>query len=337
PRLRAPGVPGWLRAPAPLGGSHPLSPRAPLRVRHRLRQHAGGGRTERLCGPSRAHPGPSEPCRVAGAATRPVPARRRAGRERRRAPAADQGLRAPRRVRVRRPRLGRRLRYGRLLHYAAPGTSQAALRDALREGRVTGVSATLGAVPPLLREPSALFTTGRKTSAVAGHLLTLWLAAALVVPRLHARRRRRVAAAFAQRTLRALGVSLRVRRERPRCDGPRLLVANHISWLDVYAVNAVEEARFVAKSETRTWPLLGAITAAFDSLFIIRGSCRDAARVKDAAAAALRHGDTIVVFPEGTTTDGTVLRRFYPALFQAAIDAGAAVQPVAIRYPNDDG
>jgi len=202
---------------------------------------------------------------------------------------------------------------------------------------VTGVSATLGAVPPLLREPSALFTTGRKTSAVAGHLLTLWLAAALVVPRLHARRRRRVAAAFAQRTLRALGVSLRVRRERPRCDGPRLLVANHISWLDVYAVNAVEEARFVAKSETRTWPLLGAITAAFDSLFIIRGSCRDAARVKDAAAAALRHGDTIVVFPEGTTTDGTVLRRFYPALFQAAIDAGAAVQPVAIRYPNDDG
>jgi 1-acyl-sn-glycerol-3-phosphate acyltransferase len=189
----------------------------------------------------------------------------------------------------------------------------------------------------MLPVPRALLTTGRKTSAVAGHLLTLWLGAALVIPRLRARQRQHLAAALARRTLRTLGVSLRVRRERRRHDGPRLLVANHISWLDVYALNAVEEARFVAKSETRTWPLLGTITAAFDALYIVRGSCRDAARVKDVAAAALRHGDTIAVFPEGTTTDGTALRRFYPALFQAAIDAGAAVQPVAIRYPNADG
>jgi len=199
------------------------------------------------------------------------------------------------------------------------------------------VSAAIRPLPgPVARWPRFL-ETSRKTSAALGHLFTLWVGAELVIPRLDPRRRQRVAAWFARRTLEALDVTIRVRETCPATTGPRLLVANHISWLDVYALNAVLEARFVAKSETRTWPLLGVITQAFDTFYVVRESFRDAARVKDAVAAALRQGDTIVVFPEGTTTDGTLLRRFYPAFFQAAIDASVAVQPVAIRYPGYHG
>jgi 1-acyl-sn-glycerol-3-phosphate acyltransferase len=89
--------------------------------------------------------------------------------------------------------------------------------------------------------------------------------------------------------------------------------------------------------ETRRWPIAGTVAAGFDAFFIVRGSPRDAARVKDRVAAALRAGERVAVFPEGTTSDGTRLRRFHAALFQAAVDACARVQPVAIRYPLPDG
>ena len=199
------------------------------------------------------------------------------------------------------------------------------------------VGAAIRPIPDPVARWRRFLETGRKTSAALGHLFTLWVGAELVIPRLDPRRRQRVAAGFARHTLKALDVTIRVRETCPDTNGPRLLVANHVSWLDVYALNAVLQARFVAKSETRTWPLLGVITRAFDTLYVVRGSFRDAARVKDAVAAALCQGDTIVVFPEGTTTDGTLLRRFYPAFFQAAIDASVPVQPVAIRYPGYHG
>jgi 1-acyl-sn-glycerol-3-phosphate acyltransferase len=114
-------------------------------------------------------------------------------------------------------------------------------------------------------------------------------------------------------------------------------VANHVSWLDAYALGALWPARFVAKIETASWPLAGTIARRFDAMFILRGSFRDAARVKEHVAAVLAAGDSVVVFPEATTTDGTQLGRFHPALFQAAIDAGAIVQPVALRYARPDG
>jgi 1-acyl-sn-glycerol-3-phosphate acyltransferase len=120
-------------------------------------------------------------------------------------------------------------------------------------------------------------------------------------------------------------------------DGPLLVVANHVSWLDVYLLNALATARFVAKSDVRDWPLVGPIAAAFGTFFIVRGSYRDAARVKNAIADALLRGERVVVFPEGTTTDGTRVSRFYAALLQAAVDTGAPVQPVAIRYVGPDG
>ena len=128
-----------------------------------------------------------------------------------------------------------------------------------------------------------------------------------------------------------------MRGEVPAAGVPVLLVANHVSWLDSYALNTVNAARFVAKSEVAGWPVVGRVAAAFGTFFIKRGCYRDAARTKDRVAGALRRGQAVAAFPEGTTSEGDIVRPFFPALLQAAVDAGTAVQPVAIRYRNRSG
>ena len=139
------------------------------------------------------------------------------------------------------------------------------------------------------------------------------------------------------RLLDAVGVDVRVRGARPLLAGPVLMVANHVSWIDVQALGAVAGTRFVAKTEVRDWPVIGAMAARFGTLFIRRGSLRDAARVKNTLTKLLVTGERIVVFPEGTTTDGSRVGPFYAALLQAAVDAAIPVQPVAIRYVEPDG
>ena len=115
--------------------------------------------------------------------------------------------------------------------------------------------------------------------------------------------------------------------------GPVLLLANHVSWLDILAIHAVcPRARFVSKADVRAWPLLGWLVASVGTLFIERERKRDALRVVHQVAAALADGDTIAVFPEGTTGDGRVLLPFHANLLQAAISGGHPVQPVALRY-----
>ncbi len=180
-------------------------------------------------------------------------------------------------------------------------------------------------------------TRARRATRLARHLVRVYTSARRRAPRLHLPARLELAGAFAREMLEALEVRARVcGRPFPATD-PVLIVANHVSWLDMYALNAVTGARFVAKSEVRGWPFFGTIAERFDTLFIVRGSYRDAARMRTEVARALRDGDRVVVFPEGTTSDGKTLGRFYPALFQAAIDAHAPVQPVAIRYLDGRG
>lgn len=168
-------------------------------------------------------------------------------------------------------------------------------------------------------------------------MTALWLAATVVAPRLPPPARRRLARQRARRTLYAFDARLRSFGTPPPSGEPLLVVANHVSWLDVYAVGAHLDARFVAKAETRSWPVAGTITERFDSIFIVRGSFRDAYRVTNRVAAALRAGERVVVFPEATTTPGHRVRPFFGALFQAAIDARVRVLPVAIRYPDPLG
>ena len=115
--------------------------------------------------------------------------------------------------------------------------------------------------------------------------------------------------------------------------GATLLLANHVSWLDIAALHAVApQARFVSKADVLDWPLLGWLIRGAGTLFIERERKRDALRVLHQVADALRAGDTVAVFPEGTTGDGPNLLPFHANLLQAAISTGTPVQGVALRY-----
>jgi 1-acyl-sn-glycerol-3-phosphate acyltransferase len=116
-----------------------------------------------------------------------------------------------------------------------------------------------------------------------------------------------------------------------------LIVTNHISWLDVFVLNAVVPMRFVAKSEVRSWPVIGWLCARAQTIFIERGKARSAARINVQLVSLLQRGECLAIFPEGTTTDGKQVAHFHASLLQPAIDAAAKVHPVAIRYQNQDG
>ncbi|MFG6487454.1 lysophospholipid acyltransferase family protein [Roseateles sp. BYS78W] len=133
------------------------------------------------------------------------------------------------------------------------------------------------------------------------------------------------------KTLRILGITLKA--EGTALPAGHLLVANHISWLDIAAVHAVlPQARFVSKADVKHWPLVGALVEGVGTLFIERASKRDALRVVHQTAAALQAGDCVAVFPEGTTGAGTELLPFHANLLQAAISVEAPVLPLVLRW-----
>ena len=136
---------------------------------------------------------------------------------------------------------------------------------------------------------------------------------------------------WSRQMLGILGVQLVVRGTPPE-RGPMLLVANHLSWLDILVMDAAHPARFVSKADVKHWPVLGALITGAGTLYIERESRRDAMRVVHQMAAALQAHDTVAVFPEGTTGDGRELLPFHANLIQAAISAHAPVMPVALDF-----
>jgi len=112
---------------------------------------------------------------------------------------------------------------------------------------------------------------------------------------------------------------------------PLLYVANHISFLDIVVISGLTDVRFLSKHTLRYWPLFGMLARMSGTLFIQRGKRSLIARVINTVRDALSKSH-IVVFPEGTTTLGEEVKHFHSGLFQAAIDAGVPVQPIAIRY-----
>jgi 1-acyl-sn-glycerol-3-phosphate acyltransferase len=178
----------------------------------------------------------------------------------------------------------------------------------------------------------------RRLSAVALHLLVgAVLALALFggpAPR-QAARRQAVLRAWQARLCRLLGVELRVS-GRPH-PGPALLVCNHVSWLDIPVLGAVVPGHFLAKAELRSWPFLGWLAARAGTLFVARGERGAMDRAVMEMVWILRRGAPVVAFPEGTTTDGTRVRRFHGPMFEAAILAAVPVQPVALRFQDAHG
>jgi 1-acyl-sn-glycerol-3-phosphate acyltransferase len=114
-----------------------------------------------------------------------------------------------------------------------------------------------------------------------------------------------------------------------------LLVINHTSWADVFVVAAVTPARFVAKAEIARWPLIGRFAAGVGTIFVERGRRHAVKRVNHMATLRLRSGQSVGIFPEGTTTDGSCLLRFHANLVQAAVDAQSPVIPLALQYLQD--
>lgn len=112
----------------------------------------------------------------------------------------------------------------------------------------------------------------------------------------------------------------------------RVVVANHVSWIDTFAMNAVLPCRFVAKSEIGHWPLLGILVTRAGTLYVERGRRHAVASINHAIRDHLKAGETIALFPEGTTCDGGVLLPFHSNLLAPAVEIGTPVWPLAIRY-----
>lgn len=175
-----------------------------------------------------------------------------------------------------------------------------------------------------------------RASRLAVHLARGAITVAVVFPFLGPRSRMRRVQKWSRRLLLVLGVRLRVRGKLP---GRRaaLIVANHVSWIDIFLINAVRPSRFVGKSEIRSWPIIGWLAAAAGTLFIQRGKRRDAGRVSVQVAECLAAGERFAVFPEGNTTAGDRVQSFHASLIQPAIAAGVPVYPAAIRFLRPDG
>lgn len=129
--------------------------------------------------------------------------------------------------------------------------------------------------------------------------------------------------------LRILGIKL-IRHGKAAGRG-RVIVANHVSWLDIFVLLAAEPTRFVSKSEVRHWPVAGWLASALGTFYIRRGKGA-AAPLVERLVPHLQQGGVVVIFPEGTTSDGRQVLPFHARLFAAAVESGVAVQPAALRY-----
>jgi 1-acyl-sn-glycerol-3-phosphate acyltransferase len=174
----------------------------------------------------------------------------------------------------------------------------------------------------------ALWRLGCCIAMVVRGLLTC----AIVFPFIGPAQRMWHVGVYCKHMLAAMG--LRLVTEGAAHPGPVLLVANHVSWLDILAIDAAQPARFVSKADIRRWPLIGWMVACGGTLFIERERKRDAMRVVHQVAEALQHGDVIAMFPEGTTSGGEGLLPFHANLLQAAVATHVPVQPIALRFSD---
>lgn len=173
---------------------------------------------------------------------------------------------------------------------------------------------------------------------MAVHVLYAVALAGLVFPWLADKLRLRLERRWSAQLMRILHVRVRLQGVMPELSARNLmLVANHVSWLDIYLLNSVRPARFVAKSEIRAWPVVGWLAHQTGTLFVNRAKRQDTVRVCHAMSAALNEGACLAVFPEGTTSNGTELRPFHAPLLQPAVHNRSVLWPVAIRYTHADG
>lgn len=177
--------------------------------------------------------------------------------------------------------------------------------------------------------PRSLWAVRWRIGRLFFHLFAGLLLVSLWFPLISHTHRSKLKACWARRLLGIMGIELRVQGEIPDSG---LIVANHISWLDIFVISAARPTSFVAKAEIRKWPLLGWLAKQADTLFIQRGSRHHAQHIAHEMTTLLNAGRSVTVFPEGTTGEGRDVMPFHAALLQPAISAGQPVRPLAIRY-----
>jgi 1-acyl-sn-glycerol-3-phosphate acyltransferase len=184
-----------------------------------------------------------------------------------------------------------------------------------------------------------------RIALLLGHVLAGIAISAAVFPWLAQRRRNRIIRDWSRLLLSLCGTRLRLTGRRlsaalaqhgiePGSRG-RMLLVNHISWIDVFAIHAAVPSRFVAKSEIRRWPLLGVLVSLVGTLYIERGRRHAVAAMNHRVRDRLLDGETVAVFPEGTTTDGRALLPFHSNLVAPAVEVGCDCWPVALVYTED--
>lgn len=168
------------------------------------------------------------------------------------------------------------------------------------------------------------------------HLVEGLAKCALLFPWASAATRNRLTLAWSRRLLGVCGVRLRHMPGAPAL-GHALVVANHVSWLDIFVIDALHPSRFVAKADIRQWPVVGWLVGMAGTVFIARGNRRDLRHVFKGLVASLQAGERVAFFPEGETAPPGVVLPFHANLFEAAIDAKVPVQPYAIKYVDKQG
>ena len=185
------------------------------------------------------------------------------------------------------------------------------------------------------------YSQGMLVSVLRGSRLVLHLfygtLLAAIYPHLNQTRQSRILKNWSRQLLAILNIGIQIEGQQPtRSEGGCLIVANHVSWLDIFVLNAIHPSRFIAKSEVRDWPIIGWLCRRSGTIFIERAMRQGASAINQHVSLLLKQGACIGLFPEGTTTDGAQVGHFHSALIQPAIDAGIKLCPIALRYQNKE-
>lgn len=172
---------------------------------------------------------------------------------------------------------------------------------------------------------------------MALHLLAGMLICAVVFPWVGVERRNTHIRRWSRQLLAICNVSVQLAPGSAPALEHGVIVCNHVSWLDIFVINALFPCRFVAKAEIRSWPLAGWLVAKAGTVFIARGSKRDLRNIFKGLVHALKEGQRVAFFPEGTTAAQGTLLPFHANLFEAAVDGKVQVQPFALTYADPAG
>lgn len=151
----------------------------------------------------------------------------------------------------------------------------------------------------------------------------------LVFPLISQSRREAIVKAWSQLLIKVLGVKVRIEGA-PIQDGAVMLVANHVSWIDIFILNSCRTTAFVAKKEIKDWPIVGRLVAQAGTIFVDRSSRAAMRGVNKELDERYAKGMCTGLFPEGTTSDGLSVKSFFGGLLEAPLKAQVPIQPVAI-------